>query len=774
MTKGKYFLGLLLIVFVFSSCKKNEFDPYARPDWLAGKVYTQVKAEDNLQTFAKCLEITGYDTIINVSGSYTVFAPTDEAFELYFSQSTKFKSVEDMPLDELTALVKYHIVQNPWSREQLRSLDVNGWIDPEDEYNNKPRGYKRETLLLEKDSKYGVKPIFGDKNELMIVDTTQSNWKRRVATDSRKYAPIFYQEYFGIYNLQLSDYSFYFNRSFENTDDIYYVDGRVEGDEIFAENGFVYKIDRVVEPLKNAFEILNSKENTNSYSKFLALVEKFPVFAYNETKTFDQAGASEGLAVDSLFDLTFPKLTFDITSEKTKAPSSGTGLPNEVSIRFHHGLMAPTNAAFDEFVQQYVAGANQWGSIDALPQRVKKIIANTYFSINPVYETDIEAGFYNGEEDIVRLNLGDIIQKQYGSNCTFIGLNKAVVPRAFKSITGPVYRQPGYSVMMNAIEYSGLLSALKREGDGNMLFAVPDAKLRIDSSMFYTSVKVNNDLRESFTAIQTTTPPKTYYLSQNDIRLLLLNQIAVESPKGFARKEFLKTLAGNHLIWDNVSGTVSGTAPSKFGYRGSNTVTLKPNQISTDTDNGNTYSVDAWFDFSTDVIYQQVSSKFPMFNSLLAKAGYALPKEYRYSFLSTNKIYTIFAPSDQALIDIQADTLTGKNLQNFLKLHFIQDETIFTDGKLVAGYYKTACELPVAGSARTENAEIFIEPGVDQIVVKDKNGNNFIKLEESVNTNIITSRNLNVNVETNYPNIMSTGVIHQIDKAFQLNMIDVK
>lgn len=776
MTKGKNFLGILIVLLISFSCKKENFDPYARPDWLAGKVYSQVKAEDDLSTFAKCLELSGYDSIINTSGSYTVFAPTNEAFQSYFENNSKYNSVEDIPSDELLSLVKYHIVQNPWSRDQLRSLDVNGWIDPDDEYNNKPRGYKRETLLLEDDRKYGVKTILGDKDQLVIVDTLQSKWKRKVITDSRKYAPIFYQEYFGIYNLSLSDYSFYFDRPFDNIDDIYYVNSKVLGDEIFAENGFVYKIDKVVDPLPNAFEILSDNDNEYNYSEFLNLVEQFPTFTYNEQATFDQPGASQGLAVDSLFNLTFPDLTFDITSEETKAPAGGS-FPNDVTIRFHHGLVAPTNQAFDDFIQQYVAGNKQWGSLNSMPQRIKRIIANAYFSINPIYQTDIQDGYYNGEEDVVTIDPGTIVQKIYGSNCTFLGVNKAIVPRAFKSITGPVYRQPGYSIMMNAIEYSGLLSALKREGEDNMLFAVPDAQLKLDSSLFYISRKLENSTFEAFVSIQTITPPKLYQHTKNDIRLLLLNQVAVESPKGIARKEFLKTLAGNYLIWNNQDGTVSGTNPSTFGYKGETSVAVKPVQISTDTDNGNTYQVNSWFDFSSNLIYQQISSDedLSVFQGLLEKAGYALDKEYRYSFLSSNKIYTIFAPTNQALNDIQADTLTGVNLERFLKLHFVQDEIIFTDGKVAPGYYTTSCTLPIAGTSRTENVEVYIEPGIDQIVIKAKNGSDFLKVEESNSSNLITSRNLNVSgTQTNFPNVVATGVIHKIDKAMQLNLLDVK
>jgi len=123
----KSMLYLVLMLFVFGSCRDDSYiDKFQRPEWLAGKVFTQLKTQPDLSTFAKCLEMTGYDTILDVSGSYTVFAPTDAAFTQYFQQSTKYKRLEDIPMGVLTDLVKYHIVQNPWSKNQLRSLDVFG------------------------------------------------------------------------------------------------------------------------------------------------------------------------------------------------------------------------------------------------------------------------------------------------------------------------------------------------------------------------------------------------------------------------------------------------------------------------------------------------------------------------------------------------------------------------------------------------------------------------------------------------------------------------
>ena len=158
MTRRKiifFFTGFFVI---FISCRDDFYqnEKYKRPDWLAGKLYTQIKEQSALSTFARCLELSGYDTIINTSGSYTVFAPDNEAFDLYFQNSPNYNSVEEIPSDELSRIVKYHIVQNPWSKEQLKSLDIYGWIDTLDINNDEPRGYKRETLLREKDQKFGM------------------------------------------------------------------------------------------------------------------------------------------------------------------------------------------------------------------------------------------------------------------------------------------------------------------------------------------------------------------------------------------------------------------------------------------------------------------------------------------------------------------------------------------------------------------------------------------------------------------------------------------
>ena len=180
-----YILILLLAMATYACKEIYEQPKYQPPDWLEGKLYTQILTQPNLSRFAQCLELTGYDTIIDVAGSYTVFAPTNEAFNLFFEEHPEYgNDITQIPLEELKVIVKSHIIQNAWSREQLARLDLEGWIDLDDPENSKPSAYKKQTLLKEENGKYWTK---FSKERYTIVDSTESNEYKMVYTKSRKY-----------------------------------------------------------------------------------------------------------------------------------------------------------------------------------------------------------------------------------------------------------------------------------------------------------------------------------------------------------------------------------------------------------------------------------------------------------------------------------------------------------------------------------------------------------------------------------------------------------
>jgi uncharacterized surface protein with fasciclin (FAS1) repeats len=771
MTRNALLILLTGIIFISFGCQRDfeEEDQYKRPSWLAGKIFTQIEAQPELSTFARCIKLIGLDSVINVTGTYTVFAPNNDAFVLYFEKHPEYKSVEDIPKNELERIVKFHILKNPWSKEQLKQLDVEGWIDTTQETNNKPKGFKRETLLREPDTQYGVKRE-QIENYVSIVDTLNSAWRRKIYTDGNKFASIFYKEFFDIYNLKTQDYNFYFGRSFEKSSDVFYMEGRIVKENVFAENGFIHIIDRVVEPAQNAFQILKTSKN-NSYTKFLEIVNNFPLFYFNKPKTDAQPGASTGAIVDSLFDVRYD-LTFDVLNENTRPPRSGyfTGNP---TIRYQNGLVAPTNAALDVFVNEYFGG--NWASLKNAPSFVRQIIVESHMSSSPIFPSHFEKGFLNGMDDLMKIDQSTIVQQQFGSNCSFIGVNKALIPRPFKSVTGPVFLNSNYESSLYAIALAGLVKTLTSDQVKYSLFVEPDDSCKQDSSLLFIRSLINGYYNYQFLVIQKESKTKRSLLIPSDLRALFLNHIGIGTPKGNARKEFIRTLGGNFIIFNNDNNTVSGTSQTYAGYNGTRAFNNPIEKESNNADNGNTYKIAHWFSFSSPLLYIKISTtpELSKFHALLKKAGLADDKNSKYTFLTESENYTVFAPNNNAFTLYNADTLSVAQLKKFLMTHFIQGSFIFTDGNNLPNYYETTRIDESSSQYSTVFSKIYIEPGVNYINIKDKSGNNYLTVNESATANMITGRNLSTGTPA-YQEYNSTGVVHIVDKVLLINDLDRK
>ncbi len=739
----------IFILLYLPGCTERieEQDIYQRPDWLVGKLVDQLKNEEDLSTYIACLEKTGYDSILNTSGSFTLIAPTDAAFNVFFENHPVYNSIDDIPTEELKSLIEYQIIYNAWTRKQFQTLDVSGWIDPGSQSYNEPRGFKRQTVYRQPNRKYPVKQRTG---YLQITNQDDSKLERIVYTSSSKYAPVFFQDYLSIYGLDGNDYQFYFNREFE-PGEIYYAGAQIDN-EIPAENGFIYKSDRLILPLKNGEEIMANGSGDLSYYTMLNMIYEFSQLRSNFEATYNQPGAEQGADVDTLYDVDYPDLLFNISSEIN-------GKQN-LTIREHHGLLAPTDNAFETFNAAYIDPG--WGSLENLPSVIKSIIINTHMSERAIYPTDIYTGFLNGAEDRLFIDAGDIVQKTYGSNCSFIGMNKVIVPRAFKSVARPVYLERGYLNMLYAMERTKVLSAIKSE-DGDFSFYIPSDKetglYGGDSSLFvnYLDVAQTKYNFRAFDAgsrrfVTITTPV---------LRKMLLNQIGARTPTGIPQKEFIENLGGNFIVVDNVSGTVSGSAPSTYGYKGSEPIDIKPELYNQPTDNGNAYLVNAFFSFTNRTFWTLFTSKFLKFQQLLRTAGLYDVIHNDYPFLTKNEYYTVFIPSDSVIDHHRLDTLPKEDLRKLLQYHFVKGQLIFTDGYQNEDHYKTTRLDEKSNEITTKYSTLHIRPTPDLIQIIDKNGNVYATIPENKDrTNIMVT--IDADNSSDY-GFITTGVVHVID-----------
>ena len=756
-------IGIILSGFLIS-CDPIADDIYKRPSWLEGKLYTQLSAQSDVSMFIIALKRTGLSEVIEKSGYFTVFAPTDQAFNEFLANNPQYEgSVENIPVGILETIVRSHIIQNGWTLTQLQSLDIDGWIDPDNPNYNEPKGYKRATLVQDSLRKYWVST---SKNiDRIVQNESQATGYKMVVSTTRKYIPFYYPDYFRVNGYTSADYEFYFKRPYDGGNSVYIAGSKIIGEEIPAENGFIYKIDKVLDSRRNIEQILTDKSNNGQYDDFLNLIYRYPSFTFNSDETSKQEGAEQGLAVDSVFNLTYsPDLIVDIHDENT-------GLTPKYTIREQNTVIAPNNDALQQLYDEYVtinSGYPHWLSINDMPAEILRIIANTHMSTEVVYQKELTEGFYNGELDLVNLDPASIIHNEYGSNGVVLEVNEAIVPRAFKSVTGPVYLRPGYSTFMYALENTGILPALKREDKVFTLIIIDDNHLAQDSSLLIDWV--NKELNYYRFNVYSHSENRMKRIRQDELTMRIMNQIALGIPPGIANKEFLETIGGNYVVFDNINNLITGGAPSQYSYSSDSAIDITYEVLEEPTDNGQTITANGWMRNGSVDIFNDLQSNFPKFLELCDKAGIASKSNLSLPVLTSGEFYTIFAPSDSALLAIDADNIPLDSLTQILRHHFIKGKLIFTDGAIPGGAYETLLiDEEKSGEFVTVFKYMNIQTGPDYITILDKFMNPFYTINEAGNkTNRMTYIRLNSLpstsefVEFDY---RTNGVIHRIDQV---------
>lgn len=725
-------LGLLLVavLFFFSCDRYADVEKYQRPEWLVGKIFTQMSTVPEMSMFTQCVSDVEYDEILDKSGTYAVFVPVDSVFSIYL-QEHSYNSVEDIPYDEKLRLVKSHILQMPWAEDQLKSLSSRGWISLDDASNNKPMAFKRQTIMRNPNKTYPVKvETINGKDYAIIVPEDQSTSERVVYSNSRKYAPLYFDEFLVASELSGIDYSFYFDRPYE-AGNIYYMNAKVDKDELFADNGFIYAIDKVAEPLLNAEELMEEL----GHSTFLDLIHQNSSFEYNEDQTLLQEGADEGEEVDELFDLTYPGIAFSIHNEIITS--------SRYTLEYHNGIIVPDNNALETFINEELIGGDKWGAYEDIPVGIKRVLLNSHMVQEPIYKTDIDEGFYNSLGDLVALDESTITKKILGSNATYIATNKVVKPKAFSSVCNPLYTSPKYQAFLSLYDKVNILSLLKDSRIDYSFFIIDDASIG-ETPGDESLIQEWRSTLKYFYSLKTFDQSDFSYIELEDEEYeeMAFGQVGIQSVKGEATKEYVETLDGRHIILDNINKTMTGGQASKFGYNG--TVDVEVNFSPIDVyDNGTSYLTNSWLNFSSTLTYTHVKNR-PKYLNLLKKAG--LADDYSLTFISPELRYTLLVPTDSVIDAEQLESLPKDSLRELLSHHILNDELMFTDGRQEAGEYETL----------NEDRKLTINPQPDVLHITQEGGVIYdLKLDDG-STNIIGTKD----GPDNYP--ITETVIHEI------------
>ena len=107
MKRFIYIIPILLILTWIISCDEP-IEKFETSEGLLIGEYIE-EHEETYSTFREILQTTGTLSFLNAYGSYTCFAPNDDAFEAYFTDKGK-SGILDFTKEELLEIVRYHVI----------------------------------------------------------------------------------------------------------------------------------------------------------------------------------------------------------------------------------------------------------------------------------------------------------------------------------------------------------------------------------------------------------------------------------------------------------------------------------------------------------------------------------------------------------------------------------------------------------------------------------------------------------------------------------------
>jgi uncharacterized surface protein with fasciclin (FAS1) repeats len=696
---------ILVSILIFTSCEKKFDEYYKVPEDLIGTILQVLDEDGNYTQFIKAVELVEYDDVLGKTGNFTVFAPDDNAFAEFFTESG-YTSLEDIPEDELKGIVYYHIIF--WAYSKFMLLYGLGIQDVDIEYS---------TLNFKQPTKY-------QPARTMEVDSIGRifnvyHWP--------KYIPVYSDELFQELDLSAAvNYALLYPGS---TWGGFNVDrAQVVEHDVPAQNGWIHKIDKVLIPPQNHDDIMEQKPE---YSIFNDLVNKNTSYQFSWTYTYDQPNDGDP-DEDGVLDSIFLEVNdiFPPGSSPDGENVADNGRQNILTV------LAPTNEALQSFFVNHTRG---YPSLYGIGKYWMNWYLRHYIGLNYWPE-----GFSTLTEDwimdlatyMVDCNVteSDIDYITMASNGPFCGINKYFLPKIYESVAGPIFGDKDYEWFCSALVFYMADKMLNEENLEFTLFAPSNSAFGAAGYTFkgglggwglYTKYNPLSPIpRDEATDII-----KTH---------IVFGQLTEDD---FEAGTFIETSQRSFIgVTDNGIYAGGDLTLSKVG---------SPEIVNGE---GAIYKIDRMLVSPNKTIFDIIANpddfpQYQKFFQLCYLADLMLLDENQYP-LSLNNIavgtyYTCFIPTNKALEEGILDGIVPNDpdsLQQFLRYHFVEG-VIFPDGEK-SGEFSTT-RIDEESGYLFNKIEIINQK--DDLKVKDNMGN--IR-------NVISANRL-----------AQDGVIHQIDSV---------
>jgi len=451
-----------------------------QPSWLGESIYAQLESEGNYKTTLRLIDDLKLKDVLNHTGSRTVFVADDAAFEEWFrTNDWGVRSYQELQPAQKKLLFNSAMVNNAYLVELLSNVSANP-----------PQSglcMRRATALSVYDTVYTIRP---DEMPATAAWDKHRNKSGLVLMKDNTTAPMIhflpaFMEYHAITDRDLQIIS---GDSAATTADAWVNGKKIIERDITCKNGYIHKVDGVIEPTTNMAELIRKNSQTTRWSN---LLDRFsaPYYDENTTKEYNRLYQNK----DSVFVLRYYSEVSANSSQTAMTPdgeiiATAELLPfdpgwnqymyvNTSGYDMHYdaGLMiVPTDEVLEYWFNEGEGKAlkDQFGCWDSIPQKtLRELVA-----VNMVESfTDRVPSKFDNVLNDAQMKLGikpeNVVHSEMGCNGVVFTVNKVFTPSAYSSVTFPaLIRENTLGVIYWAIDNLEFLPYLNSmESDYSLL-----------------------------------------------------------------------------------------------------------------------------------------------------------------------------------------------------------------------------------------------------------------------------------------------------------------
>ena len=488
-------LGLLVGSAVLQGCKDDNVLT-GQPSWLGNSIYERLEEDGQYKTMLRLIDDLGQHEVLSHTGSKTLFAANDSAFQAWFAKNNwGVSSYERLSLSQKKLLLNNSMVNNAYLIELLS----NGRPQGEDRHPEEGRTMRRETATSIYDSVLIMKPsqMPSTKVWARFKDNGRSIPVLRDATSAPM---IHFLPAFMRYNkFTNTDLDVLTNHQANDVNEAWVNGKKVVERDITCKNGYIQKVNGVIEASPNMAEIIHQHPKM---SKWAELMDRFsaPYYDAEGTKEYNRLYNNE----DSVYVLRYyADLRHDGRHEDDQHILYNTSPDGEIItdlLKFDPGwnqyiddsgdgnmnydagaMIVPTNEAIEKWWNEEGRDFQvEYGEIDNLPIEIIKSLLRV--NMLPVLSEAIPSKFnqvLNDAKVEMGITMADIDSVYMGCNGVVYMTNRVFTPALFQSVAGPASAHPTImKVIYEAIDKLNFLPfLLSMDAKYSLILPTDDAML---------------------------------------------------------------------------------------------------------------------------------------------------------------------------------------------------------------------------------------------------------------------------------------------------------